>query len=539
VAGLAAAFGSGAMTNSICEIPGAKAILVTGSNTSEGHPIIAIQIKKAVRQNGAKLIVADPRRIDLVDFAAVWLRQRPGTDVALFSAIMNVIIAENLQNKEFIGKRTENFEEFKKVVSKYTPETAEKITGVCASEIVKAARIFATAPTASIIYAMGITQHVTGTDNVKTLANLALLTGNIGRLSTGVNPLRGQNNVQGACDMGALPDFYTGYQKVADSASREKFEQGWGAPLPQKAGLTVVEMMNEAGKGNIKSLYIMGENPLVSDPNLHHVEEALKNLQLLVVQDIFLTETARLAHAVLPAASFAEKDGTFTNTERRVQRVRKALCAPGEVRDDWQIICDISNRLGYSMRYNSPEEIFREITALTPSYAGISYERIEKEGIQWPCADSCHPGTACLHVDRFVRGLGHFHPIEFTPPAETPDKQYPFILTTGRVLYQYHTGTMTRRSKGLNSLSPDAFVEINTKDASRLSIADGSPVLIKSRRGEVKAKASVSEKVPEGVVFIPFHFAESAANILTNDALDPVAKIPELKVCAVNISPEV
>jgi len=536
VAGLAAAFGSGAMTNSICEISGAKAILVTGSNASEDHPIVAMQIKKAVRQNGAKLIVADPRRIDLVDFAAVWLRQRPGTDVALFSAIMNVIIAENLHNKEFIDKRTENFEEFKKVISKYTPETAEKITGVSANEIVKAARIFATALAASIIYAMGITQHTTGTDNVKTLANLALLTGNVGRLSTGVNPLRGQNNVQGACDMGALPEFYTGYLKVADSPSREKFEKAWGVSLPPKPGLTVVEMMNEAGKGNLKALYIMGENPLVSDPNLHHVEEALKNLELLVVQDIFLTETARLAHVVLPAVSFAEKDGTFTNTERRVQRVRKALDPPGEARDDWRIICDISNRLGYSMRYNSPEEIFREITSTTPSYAGISYERIEKEGIQWPCPDPCHPGTACLHVDRFVRGLGHFSPIEFTPPAEMPDKQFPFILTTGRVLYQYHTGTMTRRSKGLNFLSPHAVVEINRKDALRLSIVDGSPVLIKSRRGEVEAKASVSEKVPEGVVFIPFHFAESAANILTNDALDPVAKIPELKVCAVSIA---
>ena len=534
VAGLARAFGSGAMTNSIAEILKADCILVVGSNTSETHPIVALQIKKAVK-NGAKLIVADPRKIELTEISHLWLRHKPGTDVALFNSFMWVILNEELQDKDFIEKRTEGFEQFKKVIEDYNPQKVQEITGVAADEIIKAARTYARAKRASILFTMGITQHTTGTDNVLTLANLAMLCGNVGKEGTGVNPLRGQNNVQGACDIGALPDVYPGYQSVEDERIREKFERSWGVSLPDKKGLTVVEMIHAIEEGKIKGMYIMGENPLLSDPNATRTLKALKSLDFLVVQDIFLSETASLADVVLPAACFAEKDGTFTNTERRVQRLHKAINPPGLSKADWEIICELSRIMGYPMHYEHPADIMKEIAFLTPIYGGILYSRLGERGIQWPCPDPSHPGTPYLHKDKFTRGKGKFHSVTYKPPKESPDKDYPLILTTGRVLFHFHTGTMTRKVKGLNMIYPEGVIEINPRDAANLNLSEGETVKVVSRRGSVNAKVKITDKSPHGVVFMSFHFAESAANILTNDALDPVAKIPEYKVAAVKI----
>lgn len=537
VAGLAKAFGSGAMTNTIMDLRLADCILVTGSNTTEAHPIIGLQIKSAVKRNGAKLIVADPRRIDLVRYASVWLRQRSGTDVALFNGIMHVIVAEGMANEKFIAERTEDYESFKATVSRYTPESVEAVTGVPRQDIVKAARIYGAAKNASVVYSMGITQHSTGTDNVLTMANLALLTGQIGKRASGVNPLRGQNNVQGACDLGALPNVFPGYQAVANPGIREKFETAWGAPLSSAPGLTVVEMLHAASSGKIRGMYIMGENPFLSDPNVNRVREDLRSLEFLVVQDIFLSETAELAHVVLPASSFAEKEGTFTNTERRVQLLRKAVESPGEARLDWQIICDLASRLGYPMSYAGAAEIMEEAAGLTPIYGGIRHSRLGRLGLQWPCPDLDHPGTAILHEGSFSRGKGLFHAVQYIAPAEEPDADYPILLTTGRILYHYHTGTMTRRVGGLDELRPEGVVEVNPEDAGRIGIADGTLARVSSRRGTVVAKCVVSPRSRPGSVFMSFHYKEAAANLLTNDALDPVAKIPEFKVCAVRVEP--
>ena len=535
VAGLARAFGSGAMTNSMDEFEDAGCVFVIGSNTTEAHPIIALMIKDAVRRHGARLVVADPRRIDLVRFADIHMQQRPGTDVMLVNAMMNVILAEGIEDAEFIASRTEGFEEARAEIEKCTPEAAALVTGVPAEDIRRAARIYAEAETGSIVYSMGITQHTTGTDNVLALANLAMLTGNVGRASTGVNPLRGQNNVQGACDLGALPNVYSGYQKVDDPAVHEKFERLWSATLSDKPGLTVVEMMHAAESGAVRAMYIMGENPALSDPNVNRARKAMAKLDFLLVQDVFLTETAELADVVLPAAVFAEKDGTFTNTERRVQRVRKALDAPGEARADWSILCEVATRLGYEMHYASPKEVQDEIASATPIYGGIVYDRIDEKGLQWPCATGEHPGTKFLHEGTFSRGKGKFHATPFKEAAELPDEEYPLILTTGRVLYHFHTGTMTRRSAGLEELCPGGLVEISPADAAELGIEDGDIVEVTSRRGSVRPRAVVSERPKKGVVFMPFHFKEAPANALTNDALDPIAKIPELKVCAVKV----
>jgi len=536
VAGLAAAFGSGAMTNSIGEVEFADVILATGTNTTENHPIIGMKVKRAVRQQGAKLIVIDPREIDLVKYAEIWLRQKPGTDVAVINGLMNVILAEELYDKKYVAERTENFEAMKKVVEKYTPDYVEKISGVPAKDLKAAARLYAKANKASVLYTMGITQHISGTDNVKSLANLCMLCGKIGIEGGGLNPLRGQNNVQGACDMGALPNVFPAYQPVTNDELRAKFEKAWGAAkLPAKPGLTIVEVMEAAHKGDIKALYIMGENPMLSDPDLSHVEASLKKLDLLIVQDIFLTETAALADVVLPSACFAEKDGTFSNTERRVQRVRKAVEPPGQARTDWEIVADISSRMGYAMKYDSAKQILDEINALAPSYAGITYDRLEKTGLQWPCPTKEHPGTKFLHKDRFSRGLGLFAAIEFVPPAELPDKSFPLILSTGRVLYHYHTGTMTRLAEGPMQRYPESKIEIHPKDAKKFGIDEGQTVKVTSRRGEVQAKAVVTERSQEGTVFMNFHFKEAAVNRLTNPALDPIGKIPEYKVCAVKI----
>ncbi len=524
------------MTNSIEDLAQSKAILVIGSNTTEAHPIIGYQIKKAVRENGAKLIVADPRRINLVDFADLWLELKPGSNIALLNGLMNVIMSEGLADRDFIAARTEGFEELEAILPKYTPDVVEKITGVAAEDIRKAARLYATAESAAICYTMGITQHTSGTNNVLSVANLAMMTGNLGKRGAGVNPLRGQNNVQGACDMGGLPNVFTAYQNVADDAARQKFEKAWGVELSGKPGLTVTEIMGGAHHGDIKALYIMGENPVISDPDITHVREALGKLDFLVVQDIFLTETAALADVVLPSAAFAEKEGTFSNTERRVQRVRKAAEAPGTAKPDWQIIAEIGLALRYPMKYASAEEIFEEIRTLTPSYAGITYERLDEGGLQWPCPSTDHPGTPVLHTSVFTRGKGLFSAVEYKAPAEETDAEYPLILTTGRSLWQYHTGTMTRKSAGLESLAPHNWIELNPVDAKQYGLSDGDQVAVASRRGKITTTVMVTEGIRPGVVFMPFHYAESAANVLTNTAIDPVAKIPEYKVCAVKIS---
>lgn len=534
MAGLAKVFGSGAMTNSIMEIENNDLLFVIGSNTTEAHPIIGLWMKKAVRK-GAKLIVADPRKINLVKFSHLWLRQKPGTDVALLNGIAHVILKEGLEDKDFIHKWTEGFEEWKRSVEEYSPERVEGITGVPKDDIIKAARLYGTAEKAGIYYTMGITQHSHGTDNVFSIANLALLTGNLGKESAGVNPLRGQNNVQGSTDMGCISDSYPGYQKVMIPSVREKFEEEWGASLSDRPGLSVVEMTEAALEGRLKALYVMGENPVLSDPHMAHTVESLKSLELLVVQDIFLTETTELAHVVLPAASFAEKNGTFTNTERRVQRVRKAVNPPGDAREDLRIISAISERIGYTMGYDHPEEIFREIGRIWPALAGMDYRRLEPNGLQWPCPTKDHPGTPYLFRGGFPRGNGIFTSVEYKPSGETPDKEYPFLLTTGRILFRYHTGTMSARSKALQSVAPEAHVEINNEDAVKLGIKEGQKVKVKSRRGTISLKAKVTERSPKGVLFIPIHFNHASANTLTNDLLDPHSKTPEFKVCAVRI----
>jgi len=522
------------MTNTIDEIEGAKCIFVIGSNTTEAHPLIGTRILKA-KEKGARLIVADPMKIHLAAHADIHVRQNLGTDVALINGIMNVILAEGWHNAAFVEERTEGFEEFRKAVGGYTPEKVEKITGVSAQDVRRIAEAYARSESSMIFYAMGITQHTTGVDNVKSLANLALLCGQIGRESTGVNPLRGQNNVQGACDVGGLPNVYTGYQAVTDARSAEKFGKAWNAKLSTQNGLTLTDMLKGALEGKIKAMYILGENPMVSDPDIQHVSEALKALDFLVVQDIFMTESARLANVVLPGVSFAEKDGTFTNTERKVKRVRKAIEPLGDSRQDWEIITELSSRLGYEMKYADPSRIMEEIAEITPSYGGIHYDRIDQDGLHWPCLNREHAGTPYLHKNQFTRGKGLFHAVGYLPPAELPDKEYPYMLTTGRTYVHYHTGTMSRRSPSLHQEMEEGYVEINPQEAKRLKISQGEWIKIRSRRGEIEIKADLSERVERTTVYIPFHFAESAANVLTNPALDPVAKIPEYKVCAVSI----
>jgi len=535
VAGLAAAFGSGAMTNSIADIEQSNCFLIIGTNTTENHPVIATFIKRAVTQRGAKLVLADPRNIELAKFATIQLRQNPGTDIALLNGFMNVIIKEGLADDKFIAERTENFDALKETVEKYTPEYVEKITGVPAADIVTAARMYAGADAAAILYAMGITQHTVGTDNVKSCANLAMVTGNIGRPGTGVNPLRGQNNVQGACDMACLPGNLPAYKSVANADHRKPFEEAWGCKLPEKPGLTIPKMIEGAADGSLKALYVMGENPMMSDPDIAHVKKAFENLDLLVVQDIFLNETGELADVVLPTACWAEKEGTFSNTERRVSLIRKAVDAPGEAKPDWEVICMLAAKLGSDWKYANARDILDEINKVTVSYAGITYERIQEVGIPWPCPNTEHPGTPILHSAAFTRGKGMFSVCEHKPPAEMPDKEYPFLLSTGRILYQFHTATMSRRSKGLVSRTPHVFVEINPADAEKLGISQDDKLEITSRRGAIEVFADVSDRCDEGIVFIPFHYSEAAVNRLTNPVFDPVANIPEYKVSAVKI----
>ncbi|KPK28377.1 MAG: formate dehydrogenase [Desulfobacterales bacterium SG8_35_2] len=541
------------MSNDIAGIADIDVMLVIGSNTTETHPVIGLRMKQAVKNHGAKILVADPRRIKLTEHAHLWLSQKPGTDGALINAMCHVILRENLADQEYIKDRTENFESFAESVKECTPEWAEKITGVPAGDIEEAAKIYGAADKAAIFYTMGITQHTSGTDNVKALANLALMTGNLGKPSAGLNPLRGQNNVQGASDMACAPTVFPGYQRVDNDEVRARFEELWGCTLSGKPGLTATEMSRAMITGAIQAMWVMGENPVMSDPNMCHAQEAFSQVKFLVVQDIFLTETAELADVVLPAAAYAEKEGTFTNTERRVQRVRQALLPPKGACNDLAIIRAISERMNPAQKGSKPddfrpgsdrmetaeaEEVFNEITKAWPAVAGINYQRLEEGGIQWPCPSADHPGTAVLFENGFPRGLASFTQITWRDPEELPDAEYPFILTTGRVLYQYHTGTMTRRSQVIESADRGPVVEMNPNDVARLQLQDGEQVKVASRRGTITLPVLATDRISEGVTFIPFHYKEAAANLLTNDACDPECKIPEAKVCAVKVEKE-
>src|ERR1044071_516709 len=547
VVALQMAIGSSALRNTAAEVIHSDVFIVTGSNTAETHPIIALQMKAAVEKHGAKLIVVDPRRVEMVNWAALWLPEKPGTDVPLFSAMAHVIVKEKLYNQDFIDRRTEGFEEFRRAIEQFTPEYAEAISGVDRNLIIRAARMYAEAKNAAIYWALGIPEHSHGTDNAMSLIHLALLTGHIGRQGTGLNPLRGQNNVQGASDSGAMPWHYPGYQRVDDEAAARKFEQAWNIEqggLNRALGLTTTEIMSAVGPGGVRALHIMGENPMMSEPNLNHTRHMMEQLEFLVAQDLFINESGAYADVFLPAASWAEKDGTFTNTDRRVQRVRKALEPRGQARADSEIICDlagrIETRLGRSRTafwaYQSPGEVLEEMGRVVPEYSGVKYRRIESEGIQTPVWDDNHPGTPFLFGETFPRGRGKFFDLEYVPSVEMPDEEYPFILTTGRLLEHWHGGTLTRHSK-LDELYPEARVEINPADAASLEIDDGDTVRVSSRRGSIVLRAWVTQRTTRGVVFIPMHFAEAAANLLTIDALDPKAKIPEYKACAVSIIP--
>ncbi len=526
------------MTNSMQETEKSDVIFIIGTNTTWNHPVFGGMIKKAVKQKGVKLIVADPRDIGLAKIATIHIKQNPGSDTALLMGLQHIIVKNNWHNKKFIEERTEGWAEYEKSLEFYTPEKVAELTGIPKEKIIETAKLYSTSGRGAVYYAMGITQHSHGVDNVMAVSNLQMILGNYGLPGTGVNPLRGQNNVQGACDMGGLPNVFSGYQPVVNEDARKKFAAAWGIrfeEMDDKVGQTVTTMVQNAGD-SIKALYIMGENPMMSDPNQNHAKHQFEKLDFIVVQDIFLTETAQIADVVLPAAAFAEKYGTFTNTERRVQFSNQALKHPKGAKYDHEIIADIAKRMGVTNFPDTVEALWDEIRKLTPSYAGISYERIKnKPGLRWPCPTEEHPGTPILHIGKFSRGLGLLKAIEYKPPMEYADDEYPLVLTTGRLLQHYHTGSMTRKSKVLHGIVSSGMIEINNKDAEKLHIKDGEIVKISSRRGSIETRALVTHKIKEGIVFIPFHFAEAAANILTNDVLDPVAKIPEYKVCGVKV----
>ena len=539
VAALLETIGSGAVTNVFADVENADVALISGSNTTANHPVAATFMKQAVKSGRTKLIVVEPRHIEMADHAEVFLQIRPGTDVACYNAWMHVLIEEDLLDHEFIDRRTEGFEALKELVSHYSPEVAAEVCGVDADEIRRAARLFGSAGTAIVFWGMGISQHTTGTDNARCLVSLMLMTGNVGKIGTGLHPLRGQNNVQGASDAGLIPITYPDYQSVTDPDIRAKFEAAWNTELDPNPGLTVVEIMHGALKGEIKGMYMMGENPFLSDPNTNKVRQGLSNLEFLVVQDIFLTETAEFADVILPATSFYEKEGTYTNTDRRVQVGRKALEAPGEAREDWQSVCDLSTAFGFPMAYESPAEVFAEFTSLAPSYSGLTYENLGLTGKLWPCPDpETGDGMQVLMGETFPtpNGLGKFVPCEFEPAKELPDEEYPFVLNTGRLLQHWHTGTMTRRSKALHEIAPVPEVEVHPSDLKMLGLGDGDRVTVSSRRGEITLTVRQSDRMNPGSVFIPFHFREAAANVLTIDELDPYGKIPEFKFCAVRVT---
>ena len=530
-------FGAGAMTNSIPEIRDSELMFVIGSNTSEAHPIIAMEMKRA-RQRGAKLIVADPRKIWMAEHADLHLQLKPGTDVWLLQAMAHVIINENLVDHEFIEKHTDGFDAVVEAVKPYTPEEAEKVTGVPAEDIRATARQYATTQKAGIYYTLGITEHTHGTDNVYCLANLVLMTGHLGKRSAGMNPLRGQNNVQGANDAGATPIFYPGYQPVTDEAARLKFETAWGVPLSPNNGLNLNVMMKELTKGNIKGMYVMGEDIVISEPNVSQVEMGLNKCEFLVCQEIFHNVTTGYADVVLPATCFAEKDGVFTNTDRRVQRVRKAVNPPGNARADWKILCDVARTAGYPMpNYADPGEVYEEMAQLTPKVAGISHRRLDENirGLQWPCTDQDDPGTPTMHMDGPAIGTAPFQVVQYRPSAELPDDEFPLVLSTGRTLYHYNAATQTRRDPGTVAKQDQNFIEVNRRDARKLGLNHGELVKIASRRGEIRAQVWISPRVKPGCTWMPMHFAESRANILTNDAGDNVTGTGEYKVCAVRL----
>ena len=536
VEGLRRTLGSGAMTNSIADLERADCLLVVGSDTTENHPIIGARLLEA-KARGARLIVVDPRRIRLAAFADLHLQLRLGTDIPLVNGMIHAIFAHGWEDRAYLAARCENIEALRASVADFTPERIAAVTGVPAADIVEAARWYATTPRAALVYGIGVTQHVCGTENVIALSNLALVTGHVGVESAGINPLRGQNNVQGACDMGALPDVYSGYQRVADAAARARFEAAWGTRIAASPGLTTLAMERAAEDGAIRCLLVMGEDPVVTDPGQQGIQRALERLDNLIVVELFLTETARLADIVLPAACFAEKDGTFTSTERRVQRVRRAVPPPGEARPDWEILEALAVRLGRPMGFTSAEGIFAEMASLTPTYAGITYGRLEQPGgLQWPCPAFDHPGTPILHRERCTRGTARLIPVRDTPPAERPDDDSPLQMTTTRLHFQYGSGSMTRRAPLLERENPRGILWINPADATARAISAGTPVRVRSRRGEVMTRAMVSDIVPPGTVAMPYHFHEAPSNRLTNDAaLDPISRMPELKVCAVAV----
>jgi formate dehydrogenase major subunit/formate dehydrogenase alpha subunit len=537
------------MSNSIDDIANyAQAYFVIGSNTTEQHPVIGMRIRQAVKQRGAALIVADPRQIPLTKLASIHLRHKPGTDNALINGLMYLILKRGLEDKNFISERTEGFEDFQYALEEYPPERVSEITGVLIHELELAADLMGTRKPMAVLWAMGITQHITGVQNVINLANLQMLLGNMGIPGGGVNPLRGQNNVQGACDMGGLPNVYPAYQSVSNDEVRSKFEGAWGTTLPGKIGLTVTEMIPAIEAGQIKALYVLGEDPVMSDPDTNHVRHCLEECEFILLQEIFPTETSVYADVILPGASFAEKSGTFTNTERRIQLVRKAIEPPGSAQEDWQIIAnlakavlaeggrEISDGPWSGWNYESPAQIMAEIADLAPSYRGVSFERLQRgETFQWPVMDESHRGTPILHVEKFTRGRGKFIPVQHIPPAELPDYDYPMVLTTGRILFHWHGGEISRRSHGLLTMVDRPWIEINTEDAHRLGLDGRKRVRVSSRRGAIEADAYVTDRVPPGLVFANFHFPEASANELTLAALDPIAKIPEYKVCAVKV----
>ena len=523
------------MTNSIGDIRESEVIMVIGSNADTSHPTIGLRIHQAVK-NGAKLLVVDPRRTAFADEADNWLRSNPGSDVALLNGMARVIIEEELWDKDFVEKRTENFEELEIVTAKYTPEMVEKITGISEEQLRAAARLYASpGKRCAIFYGMGLAHHASGTDNVKSVANLAMLCGKMGVAGGGVNPLRGQNNVQGACDMGALFNTLPGYSGLENDDVFDRYEKMWQVTLPRRKGKAATEVWDAILEDEIHGLYVFGEDPVLADPNAHHAVKALEKLNFMIVQDIFLTETAKMADVVFPAACYAEKDGTFTCTERRVQRVRKAVNPPGEAKPDWQIFKEFSQRMGYAMNYSKPEDVFDEVTQLMPQYGGITYARIEKEGLQWPCPTADHPGTPILHVGKFTQGRGLFIPEEYTAPTEMPDGEYPMILTTIRETPQYNFGSMTRQTPEIENLCPEAFAEINPEDALRIGLVDLDRVEVTSRRGSVRLRVKVTDKSQPGTVAIPYHFAEVPVNNLTLNSLDRLSRSPQYKICSVKV----
>lgn len=537
MAGLATSLGAGAATNSLNQMPDIDTLFLFGSNPTEGHPIVSLYLKEALA-NGAKMIVGDPRKTWMAKRADVWLSLKPGSNIAILNGIINVILENGWENKEFIAERTEGIEELKAKVKEYDLDRVEELTGVSRDKIIEAARLYSHAGKAMIVYGLGVTEHLTGTENAMAIANLALVCGQIGRPATGIMALRGQNNVQGASDLGPLPATLPGYQSVSNPAMREKFEKAWGGKILDKPGLKSVEMLDECRRGNFKGIFILGEDPAQTDADAGHVRAALEAVEFLVVQDLFHTETTRYADVILPGASFAEKDGTFTNGERRVQRIRRAV-TPVAGMAEWQVISEISTRMGYPMTYSHPSEIMDEIASLVPIYGGISYGRLEEKGIQWPCPTKDHPGTSTLYTDLFSRpgGKAIFMALEHQGSGEVPDEKYPYVLITGRIREHYNNGSMTRRSSGISEVVPEELAEINPDDAVTLGIANGDWLRVASRRGEVKVRAKVTDRSRLGSIFMTFHHQATITNNLTSDRRDPITGTPEYKSCAVLVEP--